>query len=136
MTDPDVFVIGGGPAGACAAIAAAQAGARVMLVERAQFPRPKVCGCCLSDAAVAGLESLDAGHVLHDAVPIDAVRLATGTREARLPRAGGVALSDMHAARCRVRGEPRVECRAREGHAAGAREARFSRARREPDRVD
>ena len=93
MTDPDVLVIGGGPAGACAAIAAAQAGARVMLVERAQFPRPKVCGCCLSDAAVAGLESIGAGHVLHDAVPIDAVRLATGTQEARLPRAGGVALS-------------------------------------------
>ncbi|MFM9144318.1 MAG: FAD-dependent oxidoreductase, partial [Phycisphaerales bacterium] len=37
VTDPDVLVIGGGPAGTCAAIAAAQAGARVMLVERAQF---------------------------------------------------------------------------------------------------
>ena len=93
MNDPDVVVIGGGPAGACAAITAAQAGARVILIERAALPRPKVCGCCLSDAGVAGLEAIGARQVLHDAVPIDAVRLATGGREARLPRASGVALS-------------------------------------------
>ena len=95
MTDPDVIVIGAGPAGACAAIAAAHAGARVMLVERTRFPRPKVCGCCLSDAAVAGLEAIGAHGALHGSVPIDAVRIATGAGEARLPRAGGVALSRM-----------------------------------------
>jgi flavin-dependent dehydrogenase len=95
MTDPDVIVIGAGPAGACAAIAAAHAGARVMLVERTRFPRPKVCGCCLSDAAVAGLEAIGAHGALHGAVPIDAVRIATGAGEARFPRAGGVALSRM-----------------------------------------
>jgi len=93
MSDPEVVVVGGGPAGTCAAIAAAMAGARVMLVDRARFPRDKVCGCCLSEAAVAGLGSIGASHVLHDAVPIGAVRLVSGTREARLSRAGGASLS-------------------------------------------
>lgn len=43
-----VSVIGGGPAGASAAIAAVQAGARVSLYERSTFPRHKVCGEFLS----------------------------------------------------------------------------------------
>ncbi|MBL7494602.1 geranylgeranyl reductase family protein [Frankia sp. AgW1.1] len=40
----DVVVIGAGPAGAAAARAAAVAGARVCLVERAELPRYKTCG--------------------------------------------------------------------------------------------
>ena len=44
MTDADVLVVGTGPAGAAAARAAAEAGARVLLVERAQVPRYKRCG--------------------------------------------------------------------------------------------
>jgi flavin-dependent dehydrogenase len=38
-TSPDVLVVGGGPAGAAAAIWAAQSGLRVVLMERARFPR-------------------------------------------------------------------------------------------------
>src|SRR4051794_34294257 len=37
----DVAVVGAGPAGCCAAIAAAQAGARVALLERQRFPRER-----------------------------------------------------------------------------------------------
>jgi flavin-dependent dehydrogenase len=40
----DLIVIGGGPAGTCAAITCARTGARVLLLERGRFPRHKVCG--------------------------------------------------------------------------------------------
>jgi flavin-dependent dehydrogenase len=42
--DTDVFVVGGGPAGLAAAIAARQHGLRVMLADRAQPPIDKACG--------------------------------------------------------------------------------------------
>jgi flavin-dependent dehydrogenase len=38
---PDLIVLGGGPAGAAAAVWAAQAGLRVTLLERVAFPRPR-----------------------------------------------------------------------------------------------
>lgn len=47
MPDPDVWdviVIGAGPAGSSAARIAAEAGARVLLLDRARFPRYKTCG--------------------------------------------------------------------------------------------
>src|ERR1700686_4826250 len=40
----DALVIGGGPAGATAAILLAQAGWKVAVVEKKPFPRRKVCG--------------------------------------------------------------------------------------------
>src|SRR4051812_50044323 len=40
----DVVVIGAGPAGASAAYAAAVAGRRVLLLEKAELPRYKTCG--------------------------------------------------------------------------------------------
>ena len=56
MTSPrawDAVVVGAGPAGSVAAHGLARAGATVLLVERAWFPRPKVCGCCLNGRALA-----------------------------------------------------------------------------------
>src|ERR1700745_3746488 len=42
--DTDVFVVGGGPAGLAAAVAARQHGLRVMVADRAQPPIDKACG--------------------------------------------------------------------------------------------
>ena len=53
----DLIVIGGGPAGSSAAIAAASCGSRVLLVERGRFPRHKVCGEFISPESLALLRS-------------------------------------------------------------------------------
>jgi len=44
LTNYDLIVIGGGPAGTSAAITAAREGWRVLLLERGRYPRHKVCG--------------------------------------------------------------------------------------------
>ncbi len=54
----DVVVVGAGPAGAAAAITLAVAGRRVVLVDKAVFPRDKICGDGLTTGALRLLESL------------------------------------------------------------------------------
>jgi geranylgeranyl reductase family protein len=54
----DVLVVGGGPAGSTAAIVAARAGRRVLLIDKAMFPRDKCCGDGLTTLAVRELEAL------------------------------------------------------------------------------
>src|SRR3954451_15109123 len=51
----DVAVVGAGPAGSSAARAAAAAGARVVLLDRAAFPRYKTCGGGLIGPSLAAL---------------------------------------------------------------------------------
>src|SRR4051812_20850843 len=48
----DVLVIGAGPAGSIAATVLARAGARVRLIDRTSFPRPKLCGDTLNPGAL------------------------------------------------------------------------------------
>jgi geranylgeranyl reductase family protein len=55
VTDVDVLVVGAGPAGSAAAYHLARAGAGVLLVDRARFPRDKVCGDGLTPRAVGAL---------------------------------------------------------------------------------
>jgi len=60
MSACDVLVVGAGPAGSVAATALAAAGATVRLVDRARFPRPKLCGDTLNPGACAVLQQLEA----------------------------------------------------------------------------
>ena len=54
----DVAIAGAGPAGAVAAVVLARAGARVQLLDRAAFPRQKLCGDTINPGAVQLLERL------------------------------------------------------------------------------
>ena len=49
----DAVVVGAGPAGSATAIRLARAGARVLLADRARFPRDKPCGGGLTGRALS-----------------------------------------------------------------------------------
>lgn len=64
MTDYDAIVVGAGPGGSSAAYFLARGGARVLVLERKQFPRAKVCGDGLTPRSVKILEEVGMGAEL------------------------------------------------------------------------
>lgn len=56
--DYDLLIVGGGPAGSTTAIFAALQGIKVLLVDKARFPRDKVCGDAIPPSSLAILEEL------------------------------------------------------------------------------
>src|SRR5215469_3999556 len=54
----DVIVVGAGPAGSAVALRLAQAGLDVLVLEKARFPREKVCGDGLTPRAVKALTGM------------------------------------------------------------------------------
>lgn len=89
----DVLVVGGGPAGAMAAISAARAGLATLLVDRAVHPREKVCGCCLAPMGQQVLHQAGLGHVLERARRVQRVRLSGGRRSVQVRRSGTAVIS-------------------------------------------
>jgi flavin-dependent dehydrogenase len=84
----DVLIVGAGPAGAVAATVLARAGARVRVVDRAAFPRDKLCGDTLNPGCLALLRKLQLGGPL-EGVGLDvAGMLVTGE--------GGVAVEGLY----------------------------------------
>ncbi len=91
----EVLIVGAGPAGAFAAHALARRGLRVLLVDKAAFPRYKVCGACLNPRALAVLNAAGLGALAGrcGAEPIKAFHAAIRGRDLTLAVSGGVALS-------------------------------------------
>jgi menaquinone-9 beta-reductase len=97
----EVVVAGGGPAGALCAFLLARRGISVLLVDKSEFPRNKVCGSCLNGAALTALDAAGLGDLPGrlGAVPLTAMHLRSARRpgvpgaRAALPLPAGVALS-------------------------------------------
>lgn len=93
----DVIVCGAGPAGSVAAVVLARGGARVLLLDRARFPRDKLCGDTINPGALAMLRRLGVTSGFEQtALSIDGM-IVTGRHGVRVrceypPEARGVAL--------------------------------------------
>jgi flavin-dependent dehydrogenase len=88
MASDDVLIVGGGPAGAMAALVLARAGARVRILERARFPRDKLCGDTLNPGTLALLAKLGIAGLERRALEIHGMRVTS---------AGGVAIEGRYA---------------------------------------
>ena len=91
----DVLVIGAGPAGSLAARQLGRRGIATLLVDRARFPRDKVCGCCLSAAGLQELAGAGLDHLVHDlgAPPLRQLQVYAGGRHAAIDLPTGAAIS-------------------------------------------
>ncbi|MFO0807511.1 MAG: FAD-dependent monooxygenase [Gemmataceae bacterium] len=89
----DVVIVGAGPAGALAACLVARAGRSVLLLDRAAWPRSKVCGNVINGNAFANLRAANLAHVLDGAVRCDRFLLAVAGKFASIPLNGSHVLS-------------------------------------------
>ena len=77
MKRPDVIVVGAGPAGAATAILLCESGLDVLVLDRATFPRPKLCGEYLSPESARILDRLGVLKAIDaaGATPIGGMRI-------------------------------------------------------------
>jgi hypothetical protein len=71
-----IRILGGGPAGSSAALAALREGSQVELIERSKFPRHKVCGEFISPEIAPVLERLGVLQAFEGAQPFRVRRMA------------------------------------------------------------
>ena len=94
----DVLVAGAGPAGSVAALLLARAGLRVRIIDRARFPRDKLCGDTINPGSLALLDRLGLGAGIRaSGVPVRGMTV-TGPNGASViadypPGIAGVALT-------------------------------------------
>src|SRR5262249_54230033 len=75
----DVLIVGAGPAGCVAATVLARAGARVRLVDRATFPRDKLCGDTVNPGTLAVLRRIGLADPIEQlGLRVDGMRLTGG----------------------------------------------------------
>lgn len=79
----DVIVCGAGPAGSVAATMLARGGARVLLIDRARFPRDKLCGDTLNPGTLGFLRNLGLANISGPADPIEGM-IVSGEHGARI----------------------------------------------------
>jgi flavin-dependent dehydrogenase len=91
----DAVVLGAGPGGAVAARQLAIQGLQVLLIEKSQLPRAKVCGGCLGGAALDVLETVDLGDLPSNCggVPLQRMQLASGGSVAQIEIGRRIAVS-------------------------------------------
>jgi geranylgeranyl reductase family protein len=80
VSDWDLVVVGGGPAGSAAAIAARRAdpALRVLVLDRADFPRDKACGDGVAPHVLDVLRDLGVDGLLDDRTPVGRLRITRG----------------------------------------------------------
>jgi flavin-dependent dehydrogenase len=87
----DVIIIGGGLAGLCNAIHLSKFGKEVLLIERNEYPKHKVCGEYISNEVLPYLQFLDFNPFHFGAVRINSFQLSTTKSNlisAKLPLGG------------------------------------------------
>jgi flavin-dependent dehydrogenase len=89
--NPDVFVVGGGPAGLAVSIAAAQRGLSVLVADSARPPIDKACGEGIMPDGLLALRGLGVDLSGLAAAPFEGVRFVDGAVEmrARFPKGKG-----------------------------------------------
>jgi len=73
--DADVLVVGAGPAGSSSAFHLARRGLHTLLVDRAVFPREKVCGDGLTPRAVRAMTAMGVGPIGNGFTLVRGVRM-------------------------------------------------------------
>lgn len=87
----DVVIAGGGPAGSAAAWQAAQTGARVLVLDKAEFPRDKPCGDGLTARAVSYLQKMGLADEIATFHRVDKVTVYSPSRwELSFPQRPGM----------------------------------------------
>ena len=107
MNSPTVLIVGGGVAGSACAIQLRAHHVEVTLVEKAEFPRAKVCGCCIGGAGIETLRrlgqlniaaaSLDDTplfrQIMRNAEPVNQWRASLGGHTIKVDLPSGIAIS-------------------------------------------
>jgi geranylgeranyl reductase family protein len=101
VTEVDVLVVGTGPGGAAAAYHLARHGVNVLAVDRARFPREKVCGDGLTPRGVAAVQRMGVDATEPGFVRIEGLRVHGPSVRLNLPWPRLASLPDFGVVRTR-----------------------------------